>query len=200
MGHFYLQRIRINILSANLFLQLSVTMKLLAILCLVQFTIIKSQPIEKSDVEQCEYIEVTAYPAIDASKNNTDEGKPKALFDGADFFTIRKDDSGDLTIFAGVYVRIEERVLSNIPKNPVWKLPTKDRFIFNIGNGKGWTIGRLRGLTSGNYYYKSGSELLPIVSQTWENTEGKRGEIQVKCFNNRELLEIIPSLETATIE
>ena len=34
-------------------------MKLLAILCLVQFTIIKSQPIEKSDVEQCEYIEVT---------------------------------------------------------------------------------------------------------------------------------------------
>ena len=34
-------------------------MKLLAIFCLVQFTIIMSQPIEKSDVEQCEYIEVT---------------------------------------------------------------------------------------------------------------------------------------------
>ena len=34
-------------------------MKLLAILCLVQFTFIMSQPIEKSDVEQCEYIEVT---------------------------------------------------------------------------------------------------------------------------------------------
>ena len=54
--------------------------------------------------------------------------------------------AGDLTKFTGVYVRIEERVLSNIPKNPVWKLPTKDRFIFNIGNGQGWTIGRLRGM------------------------------------------------------
>ena len=40
--------------------QWSATMKLLAILlCLVQFTIIKSQPIEKDNVEQCEYIEVT---------------------------------------------------------------------------------------------------------------------------------------------
>ena len=34
-------------------------MKVLAILFLVQFTIIMAQPIEKSDVEQCEYIEVT---------------------------------------------------------------------------------------------------------------------------------------------
>ena len=58
-------------------------------------------------------------------------------------------------------------------------------------------IAIFKGLTSGNYYYKSGSELLPIISQTWENTEGKRGEIQVKCFNK--LLEI-PHLETTTVE
>ena len=55
----------------------------------------------------------------------------------------------------------------------------------------------LKGLTTGNYYYKSGSELLPIISQTWENTEGKRGDIQVKCFNK--LLEI-PHLETTAVE
>ena len=43
-------------------------------------------------------------------------------------------------------MRIEERVFSNIPKNPVWKLPQRNRFIFNVDNGSGWTIGQLKGI------------------------------------------------------
>ena len=56
----------------------------------------------------------------------------------------------------GTYFLCDE-IAVGAPKNPVWKLQGKDRYIFNNGSSNGWRIGDNESLTLGlgDFYYKS---------------------------------------------
>ena len=56
----------------------------------------------------------------------------------------------------GTYFLCDE-IAVGAPKNPVWKLHGKDRYIFNNGSSNGWRIGDNESLTLGlgDFYYKS---------------------------------------------
>ena len=60
----------------------------------------------------------------------------------------------------GKYFPCDE-VAVGAPKNPVWKLQQKDRYIFNNGSSNGWRIGDKESLTLGlgDFYYKSKNSL-----------------------------------------
>ena len=62
----------------------------------------------------------------------------------------------------GLYLLSDERA-SDAPNNPVWKIPGRNRFIFNDGYSEGWRIGAKSDLADGNYYCK-GKHILIIFT------------------------------------
>merc|ERR1712083_473174 len=76
---------------------------------------------------------------------------------------------GSIEVIGGVFNGVQDSVGTyficnekafGAPKNPVWKLHGKDRYIFNNGSQNGWRIGDKESLVFGDFYYKSESEKL----------------------------------------
>ena len=53
---------------------------------------------------------------------------------------------------AGVYLR-NPAFTASAQKNPVWKHPDEDRYIFNTGSSIGWRVGRGSELDADSYSY-----------------------------------------------
>ena len=80
---------------------------------------------------------------------------------------------------AGIYFLCDEKAIG-APKNQVWKLQGKDRYIFNNGSQNGWRIGDKESLNLGDFYYKSGLDTLSWIEEMeWTNSKGT--SIIVKC-------------------
>ena len=61
-----------------------------------------------------------------------------------------------------IYVKTDER-LPTAPNNSIWKHPDQDRYIFNTGNAKRWTIGAKSDLTTEQFDSK-GDWILIYIS------------------------------------
>ena len=105
----------------------------------------------------------------------------------------------------GLYLPTDKRA-SDAPNSPVWKIPGRDRFIFNDGSAEGWRIGTEKSVNTGGYYCKGkhiliilvlfefltiyahksflgDSSSLPILLEEWSDADvcGSDGTVQVKC-------------------
>jgi hypothetical protein len=88
---------------------------------------------------------------------------------------------GRSRILQGEYIKTENYA-DSAPENPIYKKKTSNRYIFNTGSSKGWSIGKKDHLDSGRSYYSSGSNNLPYVSQNWKSSKGR--VVEVKCEKN----------------
>ena len=61
---------------------------------------------------------------------------------------------GDDSEASGTYFKSDEAT-----DNLVWKLPGRDRFIFNTGSDIGWRIGKKENLTNESFLFKSKTHL-----------------------------------------
>ena len=97
--------------------------------------------VEKNQVQEIELLLTESETQPTFSKELIRAEKVKILVSGDD-------------LCSGTYYISKEKSFQ-APKNKVWKLKGRDRYIFNNGSILGWRIGRKKQLKTGNYIFKS---------------------------------------------
>ena len=106
--------------------------------------------VEKNQVQEIELLLTESETQPTFSKELIRAEKVKILVSGDD-------------LCSGTYYISKEKSFQ-APKNKVWKLKGRDRYIFNNGSILGWRIGRKKQLKTGNYIFKSKWIMAPSIS------------------------------------